>query len=153
MTMAETETAPAADVGAVTDLLHTTSRLIGVLEREIDMLREMQPSAMQALQEEKIVLAAAYESQLKRLAANPEVTDAMAPEMRADVRQVTARFQEALTENERALRAAKHATDSLLQAIVEGVDKQQPEVSYAANGQHRTAGANAARSVAIDQRF
>jgi len=151
--MSDTPTAQTRDTGEVTELLRTTSRLIGVLEREIDMLREMRPSEMQSLQEEKIVLAAAYESQLKRVSETPDLESALTPELRAELRETTAHFQTALVENERALRAAKHATDNLLNAIVDAVDRQMPEAGYAANGAQRSFVSAAARSVAIDQRF
>lgn len=151
--MAESQDAPVRDTHAVTELLRTTSRLIGVLEREIDMLRQMKPSEMQALQEEKIVLAAAYESRLKQIAADPSLVDSMTPELKAELTQTTERFQHALVENERVLRAAKHATDSLLDAIVDAVGKQQPEISYAANGEQRAYPTARSQSVAIDQRF
>ncbi len=55
----------------ITDLLKITSRLIDVLQREIEMLRAMKPSDIQDLQQAKIVLTAAYESQLKSLKDHP----------------------------------------------------------------------------------
>lgn len=109
----------------VADLLKITSRLIEVLEREIEMLRAMRPSEMQSLQHDKIVLAAAYESAIKALQGDPAAASAITPAVRAELRDVTERFHRVLAANERALRATKEATNRLLKHIVAEVEKQQ----------------------------
>jgi flagellar biosynthesis/type III secretory pathway chaperone len=152
--MADTATLQDRETGQVADLLRTTSRLMGVLEREIDMLRQMKPGEMQSLQEQKIVLAAAYESQIKALGADADALADLSEAEKQQLREATERFQKVLADNERALRAAKQSTDSLLQAIVGAVERQQTANSgYAANGRQRAAAGIAGRSIAIDQRF
>jgi flagellar biosynthesis/type III secretory pathway chaperone len=152
--MAETTDAQGRDTRRVADLLRTTSRLMGVLEREVDMLRKMQPGEMQALQEQKIVLAAAYESQIRHLSGDPDAFAHLSDAEKQQLREGTERFQKVLADNERALRAAKRSTDSLLKAIVGAVDRQQSAGSgYAANGRQRAAADISGRSIAIDQCF
>jgi flagellar biosynthesis/type III secretory pathway chaperone len=109
----------------VADLLTITSRLIEVLEREIEMLRAMRPSEMQSLQHDKIVLAAAYEAAIRALEGDPMAAQAITPAVRAELRDVTERFHRVLAANERALRATKEATNRLLKHIVAEVEKQQ----------------------------
>lgn len=143
----------AGEAGEATDLLRITSRLIGVLEREVEMLREMDPTQMQTLQEEKIFLAAAYEAHLKQLHDDPGRLDDLDQDLRAELREVTRHFQTALSENERALRAAKEATDGLLGAIVEAVRKQGPQSPYSAAGALESRGEKQHTPLALDQRL
>ncbi len=141
----------------ITDLLKITSRLIGVLQRENEMLRAMKPSDIQDLQQDKIVLTAAYESQVKSLKDHPELLDNVTPELRAELKTVIGTFEQTLTENERALRAAKYMTERVLKAIADEVEKKRLEnASYTANGQvewSSSAGGRQPISVAVDQRL
>jgi hypothetical protein len=124
-----------------------------VLESEIDMLRGMNPEEMQALQQDKIVLAAAYESQLKRLSEQPELAGPLTPELRAELREVTDTFQEVLAANERALRAARTATDGVLQAVVDAANRQDPRASYSQKGRQARRNPRAPHAVSINERL
>lgn len=127
-----------SDTALATDMLQTTSRLIGVLEREIEMLRAMKTSEVLNLQEEKIVLTAAYEVQAKALQETPAALEAIGPVLRDELRAAVATFRRTLSENEKALRTAKQAADRVLQAIAEEIqNKTQGPASYSArNGPH-----------------
>lgn len=141
----------------VADLLKITSRLIEVLEREIEMLRAMKPSEMQSLQHDKIVLAAAYESAIRALESDPASASAITPAVREELRDVTERFHRVLAANERALRAAKEATNRVLKHIVAEVEKQQRGASGYGPSSHAAAPAapvqRRAVSVSLDQRL
>lgn len=141
----------------VTDLLKITSRLIDVLEREIEMLRAMKPSEMQSLQHDKIVLAAAYESAITALQNDPGAAQSISASTRDELRKVTERFHRVLAANERALRAAKEATNRLLKHIVSEVEKQQRGPGAYGPGAFKTAPVAPARrravSVSLDQRL
>jgi flagellar biosynthesis/type III secretory pathway chaperone len=137
----------------VTDLLKTMSRLIEIMEREIALLRHINPSEMQELQRDKIALAAAYDAQTKALRENEEALRSLAPEMQADLLRTTETFQQTLLQNERALKAAKLTTDRVLTSIAREVDKQRREDSgYSANGLVAAGGAERPVSLAVDQR-
>ncbi len=141
----------------ITDFLKITSRLTGVLEREIEMLRAMKPAEIQDLQQDKIVLTAAYEAQVKSLKDHPELLDNLTPALRAELKTVIGTFEKTLVKNEHALRAAKYMTERVLKAIADEVEKKRLEnASYSANGQvERTSAAGGRQpvSVAVDQRF
>ncbi|MDZ7714109.1 MAG: hypothetical protein U5L06_13870 [Rhodovibrio sp.] len=138
---------------AVIDLLETTLRLIDVLEGEIEMLRGMNPEEMQALQHDKIVLAAAYESQLKRLRDQPELAAPLSNDLRAELKEATDAFQDVLAANERALRAAKTATDGVLQAVVDAANRQDPRASYSPKGRQARRNPRAPHAVSINERL
>ena len=111
----------------VTDFLKIMTRLMAVLEREIEMLRAMNPKEIQSLQQDKIVLSAAYESQIKAFKADPEILQSVSPGLRADLNAVIERFHAALTENERGLRAAREVSERILRAIADELEKRQNE--------------------------
>lgn len=141
----------------IIDLLRIMDRLIGVLEREVDMIRAMKPMEIQSLQQEKIVLSAAYEGQLKALAENPGLIDGLDPALRAQVDAAVDRFRQTLAENERSLRAAKEVTGRVLRMVAEQLDKARGDKSaYSAAGAIPvTARSSTARplSVSVDQRL
>lgn len=107
-----------------TDLLQVVSRLTSVLEREIDMLRAMKPADIETLHRDKLVLSAAYEAHIKALQERPELLDSMDPRLRGDLKNAVEKFQTALAENERRLRAARDVTERVLRAIAEELDRR-----------------------------
>jgi hypothetical protein len=139
----------------VAELLSVTSRLISVLEREVEMLRGMKPSEMQALQHDKIVLTAAYEAAVRELNADAAGLEAIGPAVRAELRETTERFHACLAANEKALRAAREATDKLLKHIVAEAERQRGSANaYAARGGKAVAvGSAGALSLSVDQRL
>lgn len=148
---------PAQDAGsepeAVIDLLETTLRLIDVLEGEIEMLRGMDPAEMQALQQDKIVLAAAYESQLRRLSDCPDLAHGLSGDLRAELKEATDCFQEVLATNERALRAARSATNGVLQAVLDAANRQDPRASYSPKGRQARRNPRAPHAVSLNERL
>jgi flagellar biosynthesis/type III secretory pathway chaperone len=145
------------DTTQAADLIRVTSRLIRVLEREIEALRAAKPSEIQSLQEDKMALAAAYEAQLRALQETPETLAAVAPSVRAELDTVIGRFREVLAANEHALRAAKETTGRILRAIADEIERQRDErTAYTANGgvQGRARAApGRTLSVAFDERL
>lgn len=139
------------------DLLKILNRLIEVLRQEIHMLQRMEPSAMQTLQHDKIVLIAAYESLLAKLRSDPGGLNALPQELRQKIMQVTGAFQTTLADNARALFAVKEANDRLFQAIVQAIEEKRSEGRpYSASGAlARSAAAHGGQglAVAFDQRL
>ena len=139
------------------DLLKVLGRLIEVLRQEIQMLKRMDPSGIQNLQQDKLVLTAAYDSLLSRLRERPDTLKSLAPELREQIMALTTEFQTALTDNARALFAVKEANDRLFKAIVQAVeDKRTQNNTYSASGSLATAAAangGQPMSLAIDPRL
>ena len=141
----------------VNDLLQVTSRLIAVLEREVELLRAVPSTEFEALQEEKSALTAAYESQARSLTGHPQLLEALQPVLRAELKRVTSRFQSAVAANEMALRAARETTQRVLQAIADELDKNRHDnAGYSAQGcaassSRRTSGSPL--SITLDQRL
>ncbi len=141
----------------VNDLLQVTSRLIAVLEREVELLRAVPSTEFEALQEEKSALTAAYESQARSLTGHPKLLEALQPVLRAEFERVTRRFQSAVAANEVALRAARETTQRVLQAIADALDKnRRDKAGYSATGYGSTASYGSCTqpiSIAVDRRL
>jgi flagellar biosynthesis/type III secretory pathway chaperone len=141
----------------VNDLLQVTSRLIAVLDREVELLRTTPSTELEALQEEKARLTVAYESQARSMAGHPELLEALQPVLRAELERVTSRFQSAISANEVALRAARDTTQRVLQAIADELDKsRRNNAGYSATGYGSTTsygGGGQPVSIAVDRRL
>ncbi len=141
----------------ITDLLQITGRLIGVLEREIEVLRAMQPAKIEALQQDKIALSTAYEAQIKSFAGQPRILETLQPALKAEFERVIGKLQSTLAANERALRATRDTSQRVLEAIAHEIDRERREnTGYSAAGYGAAASKSPSGqpvSVAIDERF
>ncbi len=141
----------------INDLIQLSSRLIAVLEREVELLRAAKPSEIEKLQQEKSKLTAAYESQAKSLSSQPDLLEALQPVLRSELKRVTDRFQSAVAANEVALRAARETTQRVLQAITDEIGKNRSENAgysargYAASSSQKTSGQPL--SISLDERL
>lgn len=106
-------------------LIHISSRLISVLEREVALLQQMKTSEVTSLQPEKMQLVIAYEDHVRALAAAPEMLEDVAPALQEEFASVAERFDAAMTENRRALTAAHEAQDRFLKAVVKAAQEKK----------------------------
>lgn len=106
-------------------LIHISSRLISVLEREVALLQQMKASEVSSLQPEKMQLVVAYEDHVRALAAAPEMLEDVAPALQEEFASVAERFDAAMTENRRALTAAHEAQDRFLKAVVKAAQEKK----------------------------
>ena len=66
-------------------LIRVTSRLIGVLNHEVEMLRAMRIGDIEKLQDEKTNLTVAYENCVRALQADPTALGAVEPAVRQEL--------------------------------------------------------------------
>ena len=145
------------EITGVGQLIRAASRLIDVMNREVDILRAMRAAEISALQPEKRQLTVEYEDAIAALGARPELLRAMEPALRAELAAVARRFDAAVDETARALNAVRDSHDRLLRAIVEAVAEQRSrQKAYTAKGaldNPRTGRRAPAISLTIDQRL
>jgi hypothetical protein len=138
-------------------LILAASRLIVLMNHEVELLRAMRVGEIRDLQTEKQELTVLYEDALQMLSAEPELLEAMEPAMRTELTELAARFDEAVCENTRALNAVKASHDQLLQAIVDAVsENRSKQKAYTAQGalDNPRKGRNAPTlSLTLDQRL
>lgn len=141
-------------VESAAELLRIIGGLIGVMEREIEMLRSMRPAEMQGLLEEKIVLSAAYQTRVATFQADGAVLAMIDPELRRSLLAAIEKFRDTLAANERHLRAAKETTDRVLRAVAAEIEKERGETAgYSADGAVQAPAVRQPVSVAINQQL
>ena len=141
----------------ISGLIRVASRLIDVMRREIEMLRDMRPNGLDDLQAQKNELADAYEQQVRALAGEPEALADVAPALRQEFAEVASEFNKVLAENESALHATRFAHERLLKAVVEAVGEQRnAHKGYSANGapaRQMSGGRAASAPLTLDKRL
>ena len=116
-------------------LITAASRLIVLMNKEVELLRAMRVGEISDLQQEKQELTVLYEEALQMLAAEPDLLEAMEPALRTELAELAIKFDAAVNENTRALNAVKASHDQLLQAIVDAVSENRAkQKAYTASG-------------------
>jgi flagellar biosynthesis/type III secretory pathway chaperone len=141
----------------ILDFLKIIDWLSDVLERESAILRARKPADLETVRQEKLTLSAAYESHVRDLRADASMLAEASLVDRARLKSAFERFETSLGKNERDLRAAKNASDRVLRAIADEVERQRSDnMAYSANGNTGVPTRSATQSpvcVAIDERF
>ena len=119
------------------DLIALTARLVGVMEKETELLHAMKPGAIEPLQEEKARLVVAYNRATKAVSGDPKLLAALGAALKDELARITAKFRDACAANERAIKAARDANEKLVQLIAEAANKQRnPSFAYGATGRY-----------------
>lgn len=113
------------DQSKIEALIRVASRLISVLDREVQFLKEMKSAEVATLQSEKMQLVVAYEEHVRSLAATPDSLKNVAPAIQDEFADIAERFDAAMTENRRALSAAHEAQDRFMKAIVKAAEEKR----------------------------
>ena len=123
------------DQANVEALIKIASRLISVLEQEVEQLRAMKPAGVAALQENKMQLVVAYEEQVRALSASPDALNRIRPALQEEFADIAERFDAAMTENRRALATAHEAQERFLAAVVRAAEEKRSGFqTYSAGG-------------------
>jgi len=133
----------------VDEVVHVTQRLTALLEREVELLKNLKPQDIRDLQHDKAALAATYERQIRDLRAKPEQLAAVDGKLKERLRQATMRFQVALAENERAIRAVKTVSERLMRAVVAAVADRKSGAPAYTRGGVTSGGAATAKAVSL----
>lgn len=106
---------------AIESFIRIAGRLIAIMEQEIEFLRKMEVAEIAALQDEKMVLVAAYEDGIREFAADPDTLNALQPALKAELDAIAARFDDVVKQNSQALETVRNSHERLLKAIVDAV--------------------------------
>jgi hypothetical protein len=111
------------------DLLAITSRLIACMEREIELLRAMQPKELRQLQQDKTALADAYRAFVLALKEPDAAAESVNDVLRDELAEATERFQASLSDNLRALRAMRDVNERVMRAVVQALEEPRVQVT------------------------
>lgn len=138
----------------VSDLMTITQRLSDLMTRETEILRSQRPQDIKNLQQEKNDLARGYDHFMQELRKQPDMLAGAPRETRDKLREVTIRFQKVMTDNERALRAARNVSERLMKAIVSAVsEKQVSGAAYSSAGVLNGAGPRRAVAMTLNKQL
>ncbi len=95
--------------------------LQALLEREVVLLRAMDIEALRELQQDKAVLADAYETELRALHASPEFVAELDPGVREALFEAMRELRATMRENLNALLAAREVVERVTRHIAESL--------------------------------
>lgn len=126
------------------EVLDVTQRLTVLLEREVELLKSLKPQEIRDLQKPKTEMSATYERLIRKLRENASLVAKADPKLKERLRQATLRFQIALTDNERSIRAVKTVSERLMRAVVAAVaERKSGTPAYSRAGLAAGSGATA----------
>lgn len=138
----------------VRDLVAVTEKLNALMTRENEILAGLRPQDIKTLQAEKIELSRGYEHFMQILRKEPGLLGGVAADLRAALRDATLRFEKVMTDNERALRAARTVSERLMKAIVSAVsEKQVSAAAYSSAGVLNGAGPRRAVAMTLNKQL
>lgn len=133
------------------NLIDMTDRLSGLMEQEVELLRDRRARDIQALQSDKESLAGVYQRIITDVQRNPAALEGLDDTRRERLKHAAARLQGAATGNAIALRSAIEANHQLIETIAAAIRDQGSEnAPYTANGRvaHGT-GVQAKRNMSV----
>lgn len=111
------------------DLLAITSRLIACMEKEVELLRNLQPQELRRLQQDKTALADAYRAFVLALKEPDMATESVNDVLRDELAEATERFQASLADNLRALRAMRDVNERVMRAVINALEEPRVQVT------------------------
>lgn len=135
----------------VNDLIVITSRLVDILERENNALRNKQNKELNEILDEKVPLGRVYESRIMGLAeASPEAINSVDLELRDRLRGLGKKVNDLIEDNAKLLKIAIEANRRVVDLIAEAVKASVPSAgTYSANGETGVEQHAASKNVAI----
>ena len=133
-----TVTKSVAAMGSIGELIDLTERLTEVMAKETEILNGMRPSEIEPLQSEKVSLSAAYSDAVG--AANSHASDIASARLdqRERLARTTARLQDTMADNLRAITIARAFNERLVRALGEAVtENRHPATAYTADGKRQ----------------
>lgn len=118
----------------VKDVITLTARLAQLLAEEVDLLGAMKVSKIEALQQEKLFLISALDSQRKLIDKNPQLRETIPSQDKHDLQEVVDVFNDILAENHRKLLLAREVNYKIVQAITSVVKQNTMNRAYNGKG-------------------
>ncbi len=117
------------------DLIAITTRLINVLERENEMLREHRHSDIHSILDEKATIGRVYESRVIGLSENPGALAEGPPELREQLAELAHKVDRLMADNSVMLKISVDVSRRVVNLIAEAVKETAPTAgTYSARG-------------------
>lgn len=140
--------------GIVGELIVVTSRLVELMNREAEMLKQGRILGVAALQTEKGQLVDAYAATMNDLRRQPALYASVAPALREELVEATRRLQRAAGQNAIAIAAARDVNNRLMETVVKAATTERARSrGYADTLRPAALARREAVSIAVDQRL
>lgn len=117
------------------ELIDVTESLTAILDQENTLLTELRVKEIGTLQQEKTSLSGLYELRMREAVQDAGAFNAVAPEIREQLRLASEAFDRSAQQNARALRAALEMNTRMVHKIAQLATKQETRPNgYGANG-------------------
>jgi hypothetical protein len=119
----------------IEDLILITDRLVEILERENEALRNHQNADLREILDDKVTLSRVYESRMQAISEKPEILDGVDAEIRSRLRELGLKANELIAENGNLLRTAMTVSRRVVELIADSVREATPSAgTYGAKG-------------------
>ncbi|MFN4088616.1 MAG: hypothetical protein ACK4QW_06165 [Alphaproteobacteria bacterium] len=140
--------------GTVGELVILTSRLVDLMGREADLLKQGRILGVAALQTEKSQLVDAYAAAMADLRRQPALYASVAPALRDELVEATRKLHKAAGQNAIAIAAARDVNNRLMETVVKAATTEKARSrGYADTLRPAALARREAVSVAVDQRL
>jgi len=117
------------------DLVNVTTRLIDVLERENELLRDRRYNELNLILDEKETIARVYQARIMGLEENPEVLNGADEDARDHLRELARKVDTLMSQNARMLEVAMTVSKRIVDLVAEAVKEAAPRTgAYSAKG-------------------
>ena len=119
----------------MTDLLNVTARLIDVLEREQEILKDRRHSDLALLVDEKETIGRVYQARVMGLQQDPDQLNGASDKARSQLKDMAFRVDRLMYENAHMLEAAMKVSQRVVELVAEALkDNQNPAGTYSDKG-------------------
>ncbi len=140
--------------GIVGELVVITTRLVELMGREAELLKQGRILGVAALQTEKGQLVDSYAAMMADLRRQPALYAGVAPALRDELVEATRRLQRAAGGNAIAIAAARDVNNRLMETVVKAATAERTRArGYADTLRPVALARREAVSIAIDQRL
>jgi len=140
--------------GIVGELVVVTTRLVELMGKEAEMLKQGRILGVAALQTEKSQMVDAYASLMGDLRRQPALYASVMPALRDELVEATRRLKQAAGQNAIAIAAARDVNNRLMETVVKAATTERARSrGYADTLRPAALARREAVSIAVDQRL
>lgn len=136
----------------VEQLTILTERLTGLLQQEIDLLKERRPSDITAHAQERDKLAAVYAQEMSLIRKDRKLIDGAGPKLLNRLKTVTAGFREVIAAHEGLLTAMQSVSEGIVRSVAEQAQaKTRTITGYGKDAGLRSSNGSRPAALALNQ--
>ena len=142
---------PAAARQLAGELVEAMSALLGIIERETELVRSGKLKEAMALGAQKSELSRRYVGAVGRVKANQKILSQCAPDLLPSLHRHHDTFRAMLQVNLTVLATAHAVAEGIIRGVSEEINRQAAPATYGASGRHAVPDKRNARPLAVSR--